>query len=194
MAMAIDKSATAVLLMDFQNGIVGVAPEKDRPQLMSNAAAVLAAARKNKLPVFHVVVRFKEGHPEVSERNKSFSMLKKAGRLVEGTEAAEIDARVAPVSGETVVTKLRVGAFSTTGLETLLRARGVNSLVLMGIATSGVVLSTVRWAADMDYGLTVVADACADGNAEVHRVLTENVFPAQANVVTTKAFLESLAG
>lgn len=192
--MAIDKSATAVLLMDFQNGIVGVAPEKDRAQLMSNAASVLAAARKHGLPVFHVVVRFKQGHPEVSERNKSFSMLKKAGRLVEGTEAAEIDARLAPVAGETVVTKLRVGAFSTTGLETLLRARGVNSLVLAGIATSGVVLSTVRWAADMDYALTVVADACADGNAEVHRVLTENVFPAQANVVTAKAFVESLGG
>lgn len=192
-APAIDKSATAVLLMDFQNGIVGFAPEKDRAQLMDNAAAVLAGARKAGLPVFFIVVRFKEGHPEISERNKSFSLLKKAGRLVEGTPAAEVDARVAPAAGELVVTKVRVGAFSTTPLETLLRARGVNSLVLLGIATSGVVLSTVRWAADMDYALTVISDACADANPEVHRVLTENVFPMQANVVTTKAFLAAVA-
>jgi len=55
--------------------------------------------------------------------------------------------------------------------------------VLCGIATSGVVLSTLRQAADLDYRLTVLRDACADAEAEVHRVLTEKVFPRQADVV-----------
>jgi nicotinamidase-related amidase len=56
----------------------------------------------------------------------------------------------------------------------------------------GVVLSTVRWAADLDYQLLVIADACVDFDDEVHRVLTERVFPGQATVVTTKAFLKAL--
>ena len=66
-----------------------------------------------------------------------------------------------------MVTKRRVGAFSTTDLETILRAKNINKLVLFGISTSGVVLSTVRWAADMDYSLAVVSDACADRDPEV---------------------------
>jgi len=58
-------------------------------------------------------------------------------------------------------------------------------MVLTGIATSGVVLSTVREASDKDYQLTVLADACGDGDEEVHRVLVEKVFPRQADVLTT---------
>lgn len=68
----------------------------------------------------------------------------------------------------------------------------VTSLILCGIATSGVVLSTVRWAADMDYDLVVVEDCCADGDDEVHRVLTRKVFPRQARVVSANAIIEDL--
>jgi nicotinamidase-related amidase len=66
----------------------------------------------------------------------------------------------------------------------VLRAGGIDHLVLTGIATSGVVLSTLREAADRDFRLTVLADACSDGDEEVHRVLTEKVFPRQAEVTT----------
>jgi len=62
----------------------------------------------------------------------------------------------------------------------------------LGIATSGVVLSTVRWAADADYDLIVLDDCCADGDAEVHRVLTQKVFPRQATVLSSQAFLQAL--
>jgi nicotinamidase-related amidase len=162
--------------------------------LLERAEASLAAARRAALLVIFVVVRFREGYPEVSPRNKRFSALKAAGRLREGTSGAEIHARLAPRSGESVVTKRRVGAFSTTDLEAILRAHGITTLALSGIATSGVVLSTVRWAADLDYRLIVLADACADRDDEVHRVLTEKVFPAQATVLSTQAFLGLLDG
>jgi nicotinamidase-related amidase len=66
----------------------------------------------------------------------------------------------------------------------LLRANDIRHLVLCGIATSGVVLSTLREAADKDYALTVLSDLCADRDPEVHRVLLEKVFPRQATVVT----------
>lgn len=193
-AIEIDKSATAVLLMDYQNDMVERLPEQERKVLLDSAMSVLASARKAGMPVVYIVVKFRNGYPEVSPRNKLFSMVKKGGRLLDGTPATEIHASVAPAPADVVLTKVRVGAFSTTALETLLRARGITSLVLLGIATSGVVLSTVRWAADMDYGLTVIADGCADFNADTHRVLLENVFPAQANVITASAFKAAMGG
>ena len=168
--------------MDYQNDIVGMLPAEAQAPLLERAGTVLKAARQAGVPVIYVAVRFREGYPEVNPQNKLFAGLRQSGRMREGTPGAEIDARVAPMPGDVVVTKRRVGAFSTTDLETILRAKNINTLVLMGISTSGVVLSTVRWAADMDYQLVVVADACADRDAEVHRVLTEKVFPWQATV------------
>jgi nicotinamidase-related amidase len=74
----------------------------------------------------------------------------------------------------------------------VLRAQGVQHLVLAGIATSGVVLSTLRQAADLDYRLTVLSDGCLDGDPEVHRVLLEKVFPRQAGVTTIADWAASL--
>ena len=96
----------------------------------------------------------------------------------------QIHADVAPVDGDIVVRKTRVGAFGTTDLHEQLQARGIDTLVLAGISTSGVVLSTVRDAHDRDYRLIVLADLCADRDPEVHKVLTDKVFPGQAEVIS----------
>ena len=148
--VTINRAQTAVLLMDYQNDIVSNV-EASSPGLLERAASVLSTARRAGVPVLYVVVRFRPGHPEVSARNKIFSGMKIAGRLAEGSPGAEIHDRVRPQAHEVIVTKRRVGAFSTTDMETVLRAQHVTYLVLLGIATSGVVLSTVRWAADADY-------------------------------------------
>ena len=190
--LACDPAHTALLIMDYQNDILGYLPENAQAPLLDKASALLKEARQAQLLVIYVVVRFREGYPEVNPDNPLFSNLKTTGRLREGTPGAEIHSRVAPQPGEVVITKRRVGAFSTTDLETVLRAHNINTLAMCGIATSGVVLSTVRWAADMDYRLVVIADACADRDAEVHRVLMEKVFSRQASVVTTADFLKEL--
>ena len=96
----------------------------------------------------------------------------------------QIHPEVTPEPGDIVVTKRRVSAFAGSDLDVVLRAGGIDHLVLTGIATSGVVLSTLREAADRDLTLTVLADACLDSDPEVHRVLTEKVFPMQAEVTT----------
>ncbi len=191
-AFSIDPSRTALLIMDYQNDIVRSIPEETRTPMLERASAVLKEARKAKIPVIYVTVRFRPGYPEVNPQNKLFSALKGSGRLAEGTPGAEIDAKVAPEPGDIIVTKRRVGAFSTTDLETILHSNNVTKLIMFGISTSGVVLSTVRWAADMDYSLAVVADLSADRDPEVHRVLTEKIFPWQATVVTSKELLRAL--
>jgi nicotinamidase-related amidase len=190
--LALDNDRTAVLIMDYQNYIVGMLPEKEQTPLLEKAGAILKEARQAGLPVIYVVVRFRDGFPEISPRNKLFAGVKESGLLRESTPGAEIHPKVAAQPGDIVVTKRRVGAFTSTDLETILRAKNIDTLVLFGIASSGVVLSTVRWAADMDYKLFVVSDACADKNEEVQRVLTEKVFPMQATVVTTEEFVKAV--
>jgi len=191
-ALSIIPAKTAVLIMDYENDILGFIAEDTRTALVEKASTVLREARKARIAVIYVVVRFREGYPEVSIQNKLFSSLKESGRLIEGRPGAGIDARVATQTGDIVVTKRRVGAFSTTELETILRSNNISRLVLFGISTSGVVLSTVRWASDMDYSLVVISDLCADRDPEVNRVLMEKVFPWQATVVTSDEFLKAI--
>jgi nicotinamidase-related amidase len=106
--------------------------------------------------------------------------------------STQIHDSVDPRSDEPIVTKLRVSGFAGSDLEVILRAYRADKLVLAGIATSGVVLSTLREAADKDYELAVLSDACLDSDPEVHRVLLEKVFPRQADVMTVNEWISSL--
>jgi nicotinamidase-related amidase len=179
----------ALLAMDMQVGIVG---RLGADGVVPRAAEAIAAAREAGLPVVYVRVAFRGGYPEISARNRAFSALAGRGGLTEDEPAAQIHPDVAPQLGDVVVVKRRVSAFTGSDLDVVLRAADVDSLGLAGIATSGVVLSTLREAADRDFGLTVLSDACADADPEVHRVLTEKVFPRQADVVTVAEWAAGL--
>jgi nicotinamidase-related amidase len=190
--LSIERDKTAVVIMDYQSDIVGGYPEDVRNELLARASKVLTKARREGIPVIYVVVRFREGYPEISSRDEARRGIRQSGRLVEGTPGAEILPEVAPQPGEVVVAKRRTGPFSTTDLNAILNAKGIETLVLMGVSTSGCVLSAVRWAADIDYRLIVIADCCADRDDEVQRVLTEKVFPRQATVVNSDEFIQAL--
>ncbi len=182
---------TALLLMDFQNGIAG------RPGFepaVEAGARALEAARANGIPVIFVRVAFRPGYPEAAESNLAFGARKAEASDVMHHDhpATQVIDAYAPRDDEHVVVKKRISAFAGSDLELLLRGLGADSLVLGGIATSGVVLSTVRQAADLDYRLTVLADACGDADPEVHRVLIEKVFPRQAIVTTVDEWAEAL--
>lgn len=181
----------ALLVMDVQRGIVERIPGD--AGLLDRLAEAIAAARTAGLPVIHVGVRFRPGYPEVSARNRSFGAISSSGRFLTTDPATEIHPAVAPAPGEVQITKLRVSAFAGSDLEVILRSMEVDTLVLTGIATSGVVLSTVRAAADLDYRLVVLEDCCADLDPEVHRVLTTKVFPRQAEVMTAAEWGARLA-
>jgi nicotinamidase-related amidase len=183
-----EPARTALLVMDVQ---VGIVERLGSPGLLDRLAEATAAARDAGVLVVFVGVAFREGHPEVSPRNRTFSAAAQAGSMVQGP-TTEIHHAVEPRDGDITLTKIRVSAFAGSPLEVILRARGIESLVLTGIATSGVVLSTVREAADMDFDLVVLRDACADADEEVHRVLTEKVFPRQAEVTTVSDWTATL--
>ena len=100
---------------------------------------------------------------------------------------------VKPQEGEPVIAKHRTSAFSGSSFDMVLRSKNVETLILMGHSTSGVILSTVRLAADLDYHLIVVEDGCADRDEEVHDVLMRKVFPRQGTVVSSGEMVEALA-
>jgi nicotinamidase-related amidase len=183
----IDLANSVVLSMDFQNDVVaGFVPVA--PDVLERAGRVLDAARAAGIPVIHIVVQFRPGHPEVASRGL-FKMVKDGNRLVEGTEGAAIHRAVAPSAGDIVVTKKRVSGFAGSDLECVLRGLGRTHLVLFGIATSGVVLSTIRAAADLDFTMNVVSDCCADREADVHQFLIDRIFPRMAPAVTAEEFI-----
>lgn len=109
-------------------------------------------------------------------------------------EGGRIHPVVAPVGEDIVITKHRISAFTGTDLEMILRAREIETLVLFGIATSGVVLSTLLDAVDTDYRVVIVKDCCGDRDAEVRSILVEKFFPQRGTVVTAPELLESAAG
>jgi len=189
---SIDPKTSALLVMDFQTAVVEMVPT-DSDALLARTAKLIEACRKAGMTVIYVVVGFRAGYPEVSPRNQSFGPIRESGRFAEGSAGTEVHTAVAPRPGDVVVTKHRVSAFAGTDLEMVLRANGIETLVLAGIATSGVVLSTLRHAADSDYKLVVVEDCCSDRDPEVHRVLTEKVFVRQATVVKAEAVCGALA-
>jgi nicotinamidase-related amidase len=182
---------TALLIMDVQQGIV----ERFAGDAgyLGRLATAITAARAADVMVSYVTVTFRPGYPEVSDRNKSFAAIAGTGRFTDGDTGTQIPAAVAPAPGEAVVTKRRVSAFTGSDLDVLLRARRIEHLVLAGIATSGVVLSTLRQAADLDYRLTVLADGCLDGDPEVHQVLLHKVFPRQAEVTSVAGWVAGLS-
>ena len=189
--LSIDLDRSVLLVMDYQVGIVAMHAAGSAAAL-ERATAVLAAARRAGLPVIYITVGFRQGYPEVSARNQSFSAISQSGRFVLGEADTEIHPTLAPHAGDLIVVKHRVSAFAGTELQTILRAREIDTLVLFGIATSGVVLSTIRHAADTDYRIIVVKDCCLDRDEEVHRCLIEKVFPRQATVLTSDEILPVL--
>lgn len=192
--LTLNKSKTALLVMDVQNDQVRRIQETgQRPDLLQKIRSVIDGARQAGVPVIYVVARFRPGHPEAHPRNRFQQMNKRLGRLQEGTADAEIHAEVAPQPGEIVVVKRRVNAFFNTDLSVVLNAKGIETLVLTGIATSGVILSSTRYAGDADYELVILEDCCADPNPEVHAFLVEKILPFQATIASAQDFLKAVA-
>jgi nicotinamidase-related amidase len=193
--LPIDPKRAALLVMDYQVDVLTrFMTAAQSADAIARVPDLIAAARDAGMIVIHVVVAFRPGHPEVSPRNPVFSALKANAMMAAGSEGAAIHPAAAAREGEPIVVKHRISPFVGTDLETLLRASVIDTLVLAGVHTSGVVLSTVRHAGDLDYRLVVVRDCCADPDAQVHAMLLDIVIAKQAAVVTLAELARALPG
>jgi len=188
---ALAPQRTALLAMDFQNGIMDHVP--DAGALVERVGGAIADVRAAGGTIGYVRVAFTDDDwAAVPESNKSFSTVAAAKMLHHEEAATQIDARIAPEDGDIVVRKIRYGAGSTTDLHQQLSDRGIGTLILSGISTSGVVLSTLIDVADRDYRVYVLTDGVADPDPEVNRILVNDVFPSRAHLIDTAQLAELL--
>jgi nicotinamidase-related amidase len=192
MALALDRQHTALLIADFYAAFMSTIPHAVERQVVDKTQRLQRAARDASLFVCYSATVFRPGYVEISERNKTFRERKHSGQPAVADPLQLIHSAVQPLAGEVVVGKHRVNALYGTDLDLILRANNIDTLIILGYATSGVVLSTVRYAADSDYRLVVVEDCCADQDPEVHTFLTQRIFPRQAEVVSAEEVIQAL--
>lgn len=182
-------SNEALLVMDVQRGITSRF-NTGSDELLKTIKKVVEAARDNDvLPIF-IRVAFRPGGVEINTTNKLFANISTS--FTHGSEDIEIDKSCGVREDDLIIDKKRVSAFSGSGLALVLRSQKIDTLTLCGIATSGVVLSTLRQAADLDFKLNVISDCCLDADPLVHSVLLEKVFPRQSEVLTSNQYIEQL--
>ncbi|HYH11043.1 MAG TPA: cysteine hydrolase [Thermomicrobiales bacterium] len=180
----VDPRHSALLVLDYQPAWIKTLTDSDA--LLSRAADAIAMSREVGMEVAYARVAFTPAdYAAVPEHNIIFSQLaSRPGALDDDSPETAVDDRVAPEPGDKVVRKTRVGAFARTDLDEWLRDLEIDTLILAGISTSGVVLSTVYDGADRDYRLVVLSDACADQDPEIQDLLIHKVFPQRAEVIT----------
>ena len=183
-APALDPERTALLVMDFQQGVLQRIP--DLEPLLGRVQRAIADVRDHGGTIGYVRVAFTEQDwAAVPAANPIFARAAQTRAMHDEDPATAIHASLAPQPGDIVVRKTRVGAMSTTDLDRQLRDRGIDTLVLAGISTSGVVLSTVVEAADRDYRLYVLSDGTEDPDEQTRDVLLGKYFPRRAQVIDT---------
>ncbi|MFJ4915101.1 cysteine hydrolase family protein [Streptomyces sp. NPDC088726] len=180
-------SRTALLSMDLQLSHLGQMPA----DYLSHAVCALGTARAAGVPVIHVTLRLRPGRADAHPRNKTFGSL--APHLFTADDpGAAIHPDAAPAEGETVVHKNRVSAFAGNNLQQILAVQDIGHLVLAGVSTGGVVLSTALQAADLDYRVTVLSDACADPDPALHHTLVNDLLARRCETATVAQWAHAL--
>ena len=188
----LDKPSTALLIADFYRDMMTTLPHAIERKVVEKTQALQTAARDVGILLCYSATVFRPGYIEVSERNKYFSQRKALGKPAIADPLQVIHEGVRPIDGEVVVGKHRVNALFGTDLDMILRANNIETIIILGYATSGVVLSTTRYAADSDYRIMIAEDCCADSDIEVHDFLMHKIFPRQSDVVQSEDVIKAL--
>jgi nicotinamidase-related amidase len=184
----IRSKTTALLIMDCQEAILSSIVPQEREKLLTNLLRAIKAARTANIPIIFVVAKFREGYPEISEKNNFFKGVKENNRLREEAPDSKICQEISLDPGSIVVVKKRFSAFSGSDLEEILRSIGVDTLILTGVSTLGVVESTARFAFDRDYRIIVLGDCCSDRVPEAHNIALKWVLPRISTVASVSDF------
>jgi nicotinamidase-related amidase len=180
-------SDTALLLLDFQ---VGIGDQPYAKSAAQRAAAALTAGRAAGLPMVFSKVKFRAGYRDIADSNRAFALIKV--RNLFPPDASKLVSILQPGHDEIVADHDRFCAFSGNDLKEVLRSGGIKHLVMAGVVTSGVILSTFTLAADEDYNITILSDACADPKVSLHEELMTNLLPRSATVLTVDQWIPSL--
>ncbi len=185
---AIDPAKAALLVMHYQTDITKLFADV-APTLLANTRQLCDAARQKGVQVYFAQIRFSPGYPEVSPLNKNGQGIKELGLFTTDDIAPELHRQ----PDEPLIVAHRASVFFGTDLELRLSARGIDTLILAGIASTGVVLSSVAYASDADYRLYTVKDCCYDPDQVVHEHLFSTAFASRTTVLSLDEALSLLA-
>jgi nicotinamidase-related amidase len=190
-AERLDPASTALVVFDMQKGQFEVNdPERQRwlreSNVLANAGELLRVARSAGLPVFYIQ---NSRRPDFADQKEVLTDASIAGGgarggPVIGTRPWEIMDEIKPQPDDYVVPKFRQGAFSSTALDTLLRARGIETVVLCGVRTTVGIETTVRDGRDLGYNMVLVSDCTGGVAPDEHDWVVQRILPMLARVRT----------
>lgn len=185
--LAITPARTALLVMHYQTDILGLFPSV-APTLLANTRALCDAARASGVRVYFANLRFSPGYPEVHPLNKNGQGIKQLGLFTDDAPSPELARR----DDEPLIVAHRASVFYGTDLQARLAAQRIDSLIMVGIASTGVVLSSVAYASDADFRLYTVKDCCYDPDPVVHEHLFATAFDTRTTVLSLDDALRML--
>jgi nicotinamidase-related amidase len=199
--MDLTSSRTAVIAVHMQHDIVTAdgafggffAAQAAERDVIGQAGQLLEAARRSGATVVYTRVAWQPGYPDLVANSPLLGMVAQFGALVEGSGKAEIVPQLTPQDGDIVLTHQRVGGFSTSQLDVILRSRGIDTVLFAGVATNASVESTARQASDLGYRTIVVADACSAADPGAHDAAIASL-GLLAEITTTAEAVQALSG
>jgi nicotinamidase-related amidase len=185
--LKLDPKKTALVLIDLQNGIVSRDTKPHTAgEVIERSRALAKAFRAKGAPVVYVRVLISEVLSLPSD--EAMSLPKDIP-----TSASEIAESAGIQSGDLLVTKRHWGAFAQTELERELRSRGIETIVLAGIATNFGVESTLRQGTGLGFAFVTIEDACSTFSSEMQDFAFKTIFPRLSHVRNTQQVLEAFA-
>lgn len=181
--MELDPRTTAVVAVHCQGDIVGPTgafadffhQQVTVRHVIDQIAALIAAARTAAATVVYTRVAWKPDFSDLEVNSPLLGIVAQSGCLKEGSELAEIVEPLAPHGGDIVLTHQRIGAFARTDLDTVLREKGITTLVFAGVATNASVEGTARVASDLGYRVVIVEDACSAATPAAHHASIDSL-------------------
>ena len=192
MTLMLDPRRCAFLAMDFQHDILAVTPQYREKHLLESVTRVLDAARHTSATIVHITVSFRDDYADAPAHSPLFQAEKARGVMKVGSPGAAICEELTPQTGDLVINKHGVDPFNSTHLANVLRARDVETLVLMGVWTNYVVEATARTGADSGYRIIVVTNGCASDTEDHHQFFITEILPMLGTAATASDVIAAL--
>jgi nicotinamidase-related amidase len=199
---AITPATSALLVLHYQNGLVrqegvfafsGTAAQVEKHNCLEKTARAIEASRTAGIAVVYVNIEFRPGFPELKKPTYPLiESIQERNAFLRGSWDAAVPEELEPASDDIIVINFNSSAFSHTDLDCILRAKGVQTLYLAGIATNWIVESTARYGAELGFDITVLADCCQGFSDELHDFAIQKTLPYYASVVESDQFLSSI--
>ncbi len=198
--MELAPARTAVIAVHMQKDIVSAdgafggffAAQAVERDVVGVNSTLLDAARRAGSTVVYTRVAWQPGLADLIVNSPILQIVQQSGCLVDGSDKAQILTEVTPQDTDLIVTHQRVGGFSASQLDHLLRSRGIDTVLFTGVATNFSVEGTARQASDLGYRTVIVTDACSAADPATHDASIASL-GLLAEITTSAEVLEALS-